>query len=72
MPQHKKNARRALESGRANDPRIDSSLARAVLYSERKYDRAREAPEEWARGCRGFGIMLCIAWGLGVMWGVLA
>lgn len=72
MPQHKKNARRALESKRANDQQVYSSLARAVLYTSRKYDRSIDAPEEWMRGCMGFGIMLCIAWGLGVLWGVLA
>lgn len=72
MPQHKKNARRALESKRANDQQVCNSLARAVLYTSRKYDMARDEPDEWARACKGAGIMLCAAWGIGIIWGVLA
>ncbi len=72
MQRSKKNARRALESGRANDQQVYNSLARAVLYTSRKYDRSTDAPEEWERGCMGFAVMLCVTWAVGVMWGVIA
>lgn len=65
---HKKNARRSDQSGRAN---VEND-GRIVSHRERPYDMVRDDPDEWQRGCLGFGIMLCIAWGFGVLWGVLA
>lgn len=56
---HKKNARRADQSGRANDPQIYNSITRAV-----KYDMARQRSDEWKRGMRlipaPFAAMLAI------------
>jgi hypothetical protein len=56
---HKKNARRADQSGRANDQQAMNSITRAV-----KYDMERCRRDEWERGMRllpaPFAAMLAI------------
>lgn len=58
--QRKKEARPADQSKRATVRKDGASVPQT-------YDMARDDPETWERGCRGAGIMLCVAWAVCVL-----
>lgn len=37
------------------------------IIPHRPYDMARDDPETWERAWRGVGVMLCIAWAIGMI-----
>lgn len=59
MPREKESAP-AVESGRASVRKDGASVPQT-------YDMARDDHETWERGCRGAGIMLCVAWAVCVL-----